>query len=368
MIILTVNAGSSSVRLAAFRRTQTGVEKLSSRKYDLEEAPSSILKAFIDGNEIRNISAVAHRVVHGGTRLSHSCLIDSDVEAQIGELSQFAPLHNPFALKWISECRNVFSNKIPQIAVFDTAFYSMMPDVATTYALPKDLCAEWNIRRYGFHGIAHKAMSNRWKDIRPDLKEGGSAISIQLGAGCSISAVQHGKVIDTSMGFSPLEGLVMATRSGDIDPFIVLYLMRSCGLSMEETEEMLNHSSGLLGISGISGDMKILLESDHPDARIAVELFCYRVKKYIGAFYSILQGADTLLFGGGIGENSPVIRERIIEGMKWMGIVLDTSANSATIGREGCISSAESRTAAWVISVDEESILAEEADELIHQG
>jgi acetate kinase len=361
MIILTVNAGSSSVRLAAFARTETGMEKRAGRKYDLEESPQTILKQFVSDNGIHNISVIAHRVVHGGTRFVNSCFIDADVEAEINRLSRLAPLHNPFALKWIRECVRTFGESVPQAAVFDTAFYSALPEAAAVYALPGDLCRQYDIRRYGFHGLAHGAMLQRWKELHPDLKEGGRVVSLQLGAGCSITAVRNGKVMDTSMGFSPLEGLVMATRSGDIDPGIIFYLRRSCGLTLEKIETMLNHASGLLGISGISGDMETLIENPLPDARLAVELFCYRARKYIGAYLSVLQGADAILFGGGVGENSPQVRSRILEEMQWLGIIIDTGSNNATIGEEGCISPPESKTAVWVIPADEASVLAREA-------
>ena len=365
MVILTVNTGSSSVRLGAFAKSKDGVRELADRKYNLEEIPSSILEAFVRDNDIQNISAIAHRVVHGGARFLNSCLIDADVETEIDRLSSLAPLHNPQALKWIRACRATFGEHVPQAAVFDTAFYSSLPEAAAIYALPKDLCKEYGIRRYGFHGLAHGAMWKRWKELHPEMKDGGKVISLQLGAGCSITAVHDGIVQDTSMGFSPLEGLVMATRSGDIDPYIIFYLMRLSGLPVNDIEKMLNHSSGLLGISGISSDMKTLLESEHPDARLAVKLFCYRIKKYIGAYFAVLQGSDAILFGGGIGENSPQLRKNILEDLKWLGIILDTSANSATIGTERCISSPESRTDVWVIPVDEGSVLAQEAVEVI---
>jgi acetate kinase len=365
MIILTVNTGSSSVRLGAFTKRENGIEKLAAGKYGREENPSSILEQFVIDNGTPGIYVNSHRVVHGGTKFVGSCVINADVETEIDRLSSLAPLHNPHALKWIRACRAAFGEHVPQVAVFDTAFYSSMPDVAVTYALPKDLCKKYGIRRYGFHGLAHSAMWKRWKGICPEMKGGGKVVSLQLGAGCSITAVQNGKVKDTSMGFSPLEGLVMATRSGDIDPDIVLYLQRSCGLSLNDIEMILNHSSGLLGISGLSDNMKILLDSKSPEARLAVELFCYRIKKYIGAYFAVLQGADAILIGGGLGENSPQVRKRILEDLKWLGIVLDTKANSVTIGTEGCISSPESRTAVWVISVDEESVLAQEALEVI---
>jgi acetate kinase len=366
MIILTVNTGSSSVRLGAFAKSKDGSRKIANRKYTPEESPSSILDEFIRDNEFQNISVIAHRVVHGGTKFVSSCVIDADVETEIDRLSSLAPLHNPHALKWIRACRAKFGEDVPQVAVFDTAFYSSLPEVAATYALPKDLCKKYGIRRYGFHGIAHSAMWKRWRELHPEMKEGGKVISLQLGAGCSMTAVYNGEVLDTSMGFSPLEGLVMATRSGDIDPSVAFYLVRSCGLHMEEIENMLNHSSGLFGISGISSDMRTLLESGHADARLAVELFCYRVKKYIGAYIAVLQGADAILFGGGVGENASQVRENIVEGLKWLGIVIDSKTNSVTIGTEGCISSPESRTEVWVIPVDEASILAGEAAGLIN--
>ncbi|MDI6792050.1 MAG: acetate/propionate family kinase [bacterium] len=361
MIILTVNAGSSSIRLAAFVKKGSGMEKPAAGKYKPEEDSPSILKAFLQEHKIKDVSIIAHRVVHGGTQFVNSCLIDSAVEREIDRLSPLVPLHNPFALKWIRTCRAAFGDQVPQAAVFDTAFYSTLPDVATIYALPGNLCQQYHIRRYGFHGIAHRAMWRRWSKLRPDLKDGGRVISLQLGAGCSISAVHNGKAVDTSMGFSPLEGLVMATRSGDIDPGVILYLQRSCGLSIDRIEEMLNHSSGLLGVSGISGDMRALMESGLPGARLAVDLFCYRARKYIGAYLAVLGGADAILFGGGVGENAPAVRRLILKNMHWIGITLDFQANSAIIGKEGRVSSPESKIDVWVIPVDEASVLAREA-------
>ncbi|MDI6735257.1 MAG: acetate/propionate family kinase [bacterium] len=360
MTILTINAGSSSLRLALFTTKGDGVEVLAVKKYKLEEINSStVLSEFIQGQE--NVSIITHRVVHGGTKFVESCLIDTAVEEEIARLSPLAPLHNPFALKWIQICRAIFGQDIPQVAVFDTAFYSTLPEVATIYALPQTLCSQHHIRRYGFHGIAHKTMWSRWQAIHPELQNGGKIISLQLGAGCSITAVQHGKAIDTSMGFSPLEGLMMATRSGDIDPGLIPYLQRSCGLSIEQVEELLNHSSGLLGVSGISNDMRLLLKSNLQQAKLAVKLFCYRAKKHIGAYLSVLQGADAIVFGGGIGENAPEVRRLILEDMEWLGIILDNQANYGIIGKEGCLSSPKSKIEVWVIPVDEAYAMAREA-------
>jgi len=365
MIILSVNTGSSSVRLGAFAGNKNESRKLADRKYTSDESPFTVLEEFVRANELQNISVIAHRVVHGGTKFLKSCVINEDVEAEVDRLSSLAPLHNPRALEWIRACRAKFGDHVLQVAVFDTAFYSSLPDVAAAYALPKDVCKEYGVRRYGFHGIAHNAMWKRWRELHPEVKEGGKVISLQLGAGCSMTAVHDGKVLDTSMGFSPLEGLVMATRSGDIDPSIPFYLTRSGRFSIGEIEDMLNHSSGLLGISGISSDMRKLLESNHADARFAVELYCYRIKKYLGAYIALLQGTDAILFGGGVGENASQVRAHILEGLKWLGIVIDSETNSVTIGTEGRISSSESRTEVWVIPVDEESVLAGEAAALI---
>lgn len=362
MKILTVNTGSSSVRLAAFVNTGSTVKKLADRHVNLSEsAPEPILSSFVNDFDLKDVQCVAHRVVHGGTKLSKSCVISAAVENEIDRLSVMAPLHNPQALRWIRICRELFGSTVTQIAVFDTAFYSQMPEVAKTYALPRDICREHGIRRYGFHGMAHSAMLRRWQDIRPDIKAGGRVISLQLGAGCSITAVRDGMAVDTSMGFSPLEGLVMATRSGDIDPEILLFLQKSGGLTVDEIHKMLNESSGLLGLSGISGDMRLLFQSDKPEARLAVDLYCYRARKYIGSYLSVLNGADSVLFGGGVGENAPLIRERILKDMEWCGIKLDGYINNDTIGIEGRITSSSSNIEAWVIPADEAAVLVKEA-------
>lgn len=368
MIILTVNAGSSSIRLSAFAQKGNGIEKLAASKYNRGEDSSLIIETFIQDYKIKEVSIIAHRIVHGGTKFVNSCLIDTAVEKEIECLSSLAPLHNPFALEWIQICRATFSGHIPQIAVFDTAFYSTLPEIATIYAIPQNICKQYHIRRYGFHGIAHQALWKRWNELCPDLKNGGRVISLQLGAGCSITAVHHGKAVDTSMGFSPLEGLVMATRSGDIDPSVILYLQRSYRFSRDMVEKMLNCFSGLLGVSEISGDIQELLESNLPEAQLAVKLFCYRIRKYIGAYLAVLGGADAILFGGGVGENAPIVRKLILENMDWLGIILDLQANNAIIGKEGCINSSMSKIEVWVIPVDEASVLAQEAIEVIKKG
>jgi acetate kinase len=307
-----------------------------------------------------------HRIVHGG-QLNRSCRIDAAVEREIAERAPLAPLHNPAALQWLRACRQRLGGQVPQIAVFDTAFYADLPQVAATYPLPHELCREHDLRRYGFHGIAHAAMWRRWTSLRPDLSQGGNVISLQLGAGCSATAVAQGRAIDTSMGFTPLEGLMMALRSGDVDPGLLIYLQRRAGLSAEALEDMLIHRSGLRGVSGTSGDMRDLLRSENPRAALAVEMFCYRVRKYIGAYLAVLGGADAILFGGGIGEHQPEIRRRILAGLEGLGLVLDAERNSAALGTDACISRAGSRIEVRVTPVDEERMLAEEAVTMTEQ-
>jgi acetate kinase len=365
MTILTVNTGSSSVRLALFEKTPKGLSCIDKiHDHSSENPAADLLNNFLQGRS-QIIKAVSHRVVHGGATLTESCVIDEKVEKEIDRLSALAPLHNPVALKWIKACRDITGNDIPQIAVFDTAFFASMPDVSKIYALPRDLCNKHDIKRYGFHGIAHNAMLERIKKLRPDVGNKGKIISIQLGSGCSVTAVESERPVDTSMGFSPNEGLVMSTRSGDINPDMIFYLHHTGGLSINEIYRLLNKSSGLLGVSGLSDDMRELLESNEPDAKLAVELYCYRVRKYIGAYMAALGGVDCITFGGGVGEKSAFIRERILRGMQWCGIVIDSDKNNKVIGKEGYISSDQSNVFVIVVPVDESVVLAQEADNII---
>lgn len=367
MTLLTVNAGSSSIRLAAFAHETGGQRLLASHHGNAEPArAAAVLRAFIEQHALGDIVAVAHRVVHGGDKLVRSCVVDAEVEWEIERLSTLAPLHNPPALAWLRACRALLGADVPQVAVFDTAFYAELPDVARTYALPRALVAEHGLRRFGFHGLAHEAMWRRWRQLRPDAPQGGRAISLQLGAGCSITAVRAGRAVDTSMGFSPVEGLVMATRSGDVDPGLLIYLQRTAGITPQRLETLLNEESGLCGVSGVSGDMRIVLGSNEPAARLAVALYCYRARKYIGAYLAALGGADAILFGGGVGEHAAVVRETILAGMEWCGIAPDPQKNRDAAGTEGCISRIGSTIEVWVIPVNEADILVQEAMTVTH--
>jgi len=361
MTVLTVNTGSSSVRIAAFAQGGESQSQFASAHFSGERnEPVAMLRTFLWGHSIKAVAAVAHRIVHGGARLMAPCRIDDAVEAEIERMVSLAPLHNPLALQWIRACRETFGAQLLQVAVFDTGFYADLPPEAATYALPQALCQKHGIRRYGFHGLAHEAMWRRWCELRPERKLRGRVISLQLGAGCSITAVRDGHAVDTSMGFSPLEGLVMATRSGDVDPGLLLYLQRAEKLSPEQLERLLNNESGLFGLSGATGDMSRLLESEESAARVAIDVYCYRVRKYIGAYFAALGGADAILFGGGVGEHAPEVRAKILSGLLCMGVVLDATANRSAIGAEACISNGSSEIEAWVIPVDEAVILAQE--------
>ncbi len=361
MTVMTVNTGSSSVRLAAFAPEDGALSRRASGYFSgVRSDPAEILRVFLKDHGIEEVAVVAHRVVHGGARLTAPSRIDAAVEAEIERLAPLAPLHNPVALAWIRAAREVLDPGVMQVAVFDTAFYAELPEAARTYALPREFTHRHGLRRYGFHGIAHRALWRRWRVLRPDVPEGGRVISAQLGAGCSMTAVERGAPRDTSMGFSPLEGLMMATRGGDVDPGVITYLQRREGFSPEVTERLLYYNCGLQGVAGES-DIRWLLAREDAEARLAVEMYCHRARKYLGAYLAVLGGAEAILFGGGVGENAPFVRGKILADMEWAGIALDAQANRAAVATEARISRPQSRTEIWVIPVDEAAILAQEA-------
>jgi acetate kinase len=364
--ILTLNTGSSSVRLAVFGRGAEGLlTRLADGHYALaHHEPEAMLRRFLGEHALIGIDVAAHRVVHGGERLQRPCAIDAAVEAEIERLIPLAPLHNPAALTWIRAARAVLGAGVPQVAVFDTAFYAALPEAARAYAIPRALAAKHGLRRYGFHGLAHEAMWRRWRELRPEVPDGGRVISLQLGAGCSMTAIRAGRPLDTSMGFSPTEGLMMATRSGDVDPGLITYLQQHEGLTSAATEALLNRESGLLGVAG-EADMRALLAREDADAKLALDMYCRRARKYLGAYLALLGGAEAILFGGGVGENAGTVRAGILAGMEWAGIALDAERNAAAAGTEACITGPNSHTQAWAIPVDEAAILAQAAAAVI---
>ncbi len=308
----------------------------------------------------RGIDAVGHRVVHGGERFVEPTLIDVGVIDAIEALGELAPLHNAPALSAIRAARAALGADVPMVATFDTAFHRTMPDRASHYAIPHELAAKHGVRRYGFHGLAHRYMTERYAEVTATPVEESRLVTLQLGAGCSATAVEGGRSVDTSMGFTPLEGLMMGTRSGDVDPSLAGFLARKENVPVQEVEDWLNTRSGLLGVSATSRDMREVLEAEaRGDARaaLAVDMFCHRVRRYIGAYLAILGGADAVVFGGGIGENAPAVRARVCSGMEWCGLTLDEGRNAEAIGAETRISSDDSTLHAYVIPVDEASII-----------
>ncbi len=312
---------------------------------------------------VADVHAVGHRVVHGGERFTHSVLITDEVLRGIEDCIDLAPLHNPANVKGILAAREVFGVGLPQAAVFDTAFHQTLPDHAYLYALPYQLYRRHRIRRYGFHGTSHRYVAYRYRQLLGLERQKTKVITLHLGNGCSAAAISAGDSVDTSMGMTPLEGLVMGTRSGDIDPAIIDFVSAKEGLSAQEVETLLNKQSGLIGISGLTNDMRELLaeahEHDDRRARLAVGIFCYRARKYIGSYLAAMNGADAVIFTGGIGENSAEIRAMICDGLQWMGLELDEERNQAhTGGSEGIVSREGSRLAAYVIPTDEELLIA----------
>jgi len=314
-------------------------------------------------SRVGEIEAVGHRVVHGGERFQHSILVDDKVRRGLEDLIEIAPLHNPSNLRGIAAARGVLGPDVPQVAVFDTAFHHSLPETAYLYAIPYQLYRRYGVRRYGFHGTSHRYVAYRYRQLTGRSREQTKIITFHLGNGASACAIVGGQSVDTSMGFTPLEGLVMGTRSGDVDPAILDYVGAKEGMSMRELDVMLNKQSGLLGISGLTSDMRELIaeaeEKGDRRARLAIEIFCQRVKKYLGAYLAEMNGADAIVFTGGIGEHAVEIRRRICAGLDWLGIQLDDERNAKAtecrIDREG------SRVELWVIPTDEELLIARDA-------
>lgn len=320
-------------------------------------------------NSLADVHAVGHRVVHGGEQFKDSALVDEQVLKGIEDCIDLAPLHNPDNIKGILAARELFGHAVPQVAVFDTAFHQTIPEEGYLYAIPYHLYRSHRIRRYGFHGTSYRYVAYRYRTLRGFTREQTNIIVLHLGNGCSAAAIKGGFSIDTSMGMTPLEGLVMGTRSGDIDPAIVNVIARKEGLSPHKVDALLNEQSGLLGISGLTHDMRglqaKLKENDDHKVRLAIEIFCYRARKYIGAFLASMGGADAIVFTGGIGENSSDVRARICAGMEWAGLHLDDAKNNESVGREGKISTEDSKLLVYTIPTDEELLIARDTVRVI---
>lgn len=337
---------------------------------DHKEAIDLIIKFIINDDygvlkSIDEIDAVGHRVVHGGERFTDAVIIDELVLGEIEKCIMLAPLHNPANLQGISACEALMP-QIPQTAIFDTAFHQKMPKYAYIYGLPLSFYKRYGIRRYGFHGTSHEFVGKYAAQLLNKPFEKCKIITCHLGNGSSISAISNGFSIDTSMGFTPLEGLLMGTRCGDIDPAIIPFLQNAEKLDHNAVDQIMNKQSGLKGISGISNDMREIEEAasgGNENAQLAIDIFAYRIKKYIGAYFAALNGADAIVFTAGIGENSPVIREKCCENLENMGISLDLKKNDARIKEPTCISTG--KTPVYVIPTNEELAIARKTNELI---
>ena len=406
MLILVINSGSSSIKFRLLEVVEEPMGVLTTRPALIQGAVKGIgsvasfevtgqdvgpstttleirdhahaLRVLLDrlAGSLGKVEAVGHRVVHGGDQFVKSTMITERVEAGIDALSELAPLHNPSCLAGIRGARAAFGPTLPMVAVFDTAFHQTMPEVARQYAIPVELAERHRIRRYGFHGIAHASLADGYAAYTGNPVEEVRLITLQLGNGCSVAAIAQGRSVETSMGFTPLEGLVMGTRSGDVDASIVGYLSDREKVEAAEVERWLNERSGLLGLSGRSNDMRELLRAAEQEqdtrAEFAIDLFCYRVRKYLGSYLAVLGGADAIVFGGGIGENAPEIRDRICKKMEWCGLRLDPDFNRAAVGlapgRAAKISEDGSRLAAYVVAADEETWIARETVQCVRGG
>jgi acetate kinase len=394
MKVLVINAGSSSVKYYLYQMPDAKViargivEKIgeetsalshfyqdksrivSAKVQDVKKAMELILQTLVDKDvgilkQISEISAVGHRVVHGGEEFTGSVIIDDKVIASIKKFADLAPLHNPPNLAGILAAQHHLPN-VKQIACFDTAFHATIPKVAYMYALPYELYEKYGIRRYGFHGISHRYVARRAAAIMGRGKYDINAITCHLGNGCSVTAVKEGKSIDTSMGLTPLEGVPMGTRSGDLDPAILFYLADK-GYDVNELNALCNKKSGLLGLSGISNDMRDLEKSAHKGderAKLAIDVFCYRIKKYVGAYAAVLNTVDAVVFTGGIGENSVFMREKICKEIIQIGVKLDLEANKAAVSKEAQINTKDSKVKVFVIPTNEQAAIANDTYEL----
>ncbi len=389
MKVLVLNSGSSSIKFRLFNMKNEQVmsrgtvdriginnsfleiENFRGEEYKIEiEIPDHttgiemVKDALIDKkmgvlDRFDQINAIGHRVVHGGEKFADSTLIDEEVVQQIIEVSELAPLHNPHNLKGIRICEEISPQK-PQVAVFDTAFHQTMPQKAYMYALPYHYYQKYGIRRYGFHGISHKYVTQKAAEIMGRPIEELKLISCHLGNGASVAAVKNGKSIETSMGWTPLEGLVMGTRCGDLDPAIIPFIMEKEDITIEEMKNIMNKESGLLGISGLSSDSRDIRKAareGHHRAQIALDLFNYQVQKYIGAYLFIMGGLDAIIFTAGIGENASDIRAAILEGVEFLGLKVDQQANQ-TRQKIAEITTTDSTTKAFIIPTNEELVIA----------
>ncbi len=374
MNILALNAGSSSLKYKLFKLSETNAEDGESVLAEGEEDRDAGIGIADAAEKVINdcakwdLHGIAHRVVHGGSKFTEPTLVTPDVLKDLRTLRELDELHNPSETDMIETGLRLLP-QVPAIAVFDTAFHSAMPETAWRYALPRDLSDRLNLRRYGFHGLSYQYVSGKLIELLGRGVDGTKLIVCHLGSGASICAIRDGKSVDTSMGMTPLEGLVMGTRAGDIDAGLLLYLVRHGGLHIDQLDAMLNKQSGLLGVSGSSADVRQLEKSSREgdaSAEMALEVFAYRVRKYIGAYAAVLNGVDSIAFTGGIGEHSAEMRSRICRNLSFMGIAVNSQLNeSIPTGEAARISPPNSTVQVWLVPTDEELQMVRNAKPLI---
>jgi acetate kinase len=399
MKILVLNCGSSSIKYKLFDMeskevlAQGVVEKIGLKgsflKFPLPNGDKVVLEGEILEHQagieyilgvltspkygciesLDELDAVGHRVVHGGEKFNSSVFITDEVITQMEECIDLAPLHNPPNLAGIYAVKELMGN-IPQVGVFDTAFHQTMPSEAYMYGLPYSLYEKYSIRRYGFHGTSHRYISRKGCESLGVPYEKQRIITAHIGNGGSLAAIKDGKSIDTSMGMTPVEGLLMGTRSGDVDAGIVSYIMEKENIGTQAISTLINKHSGLLGVSGVSSDMRELraaIATGNERAKLALDIFIYRIKKYIGAYAAALGGVDILMFTGGIGENVDLVREQACKGLDFMGIKIDTAKNLEIHGDEGVISAPDSKVTVMVVPTDEEYMIASDTMEIVNK-
>lgn len=392
MKILVINCGSSSVKFKVFEMPSEGllaegsVEKIGEegtlfsystgkgkifnkkpvKAASHEDSLHLIANTLVDSEtgiikDVDEIEGVGHRVVHGGEGFDTSVIITEEIISKIEEYVSLAPLHNPHNLSGIRASMKFFPSSL-QSASFDTAFHTTIPDYAFLYAIPWKFYEKYRIRRYGFHGTSHRYVARRAAELMGKDKYDVNVITCHLGNGCSITAVKNGRSVDTSMGLTPLEGVMMGTRSGDIDPGIIFHLMDNLGLTSSEVNDLLNKKSGLLGLSGVSNDFRNLLENiDKRQVSLAIDVYSYKVKKYIGAYMAVLGSTDAIVFTGGAGEKTPEVREKALSGMEGFGIILDNDKNYKNFSKEEEISAGNSKVKVYDIPTNEELRIAFDA-------
>ncbi len=399
MKILVLNCGSSSIKYQLINMANNAellakglLERVGLKDSELKHQPKGkeaymliqdvddhetginlILKALLDPNHgviesVEDIFAVGHRVAHGGENFSASALITDEVKKNIEEVIELAPLHNPANLNGIISMEKLLP-KVPQVAVFDTAFHQTIPPHAYMYGLPYELYEKDKIRRYGFHGTSHKYVFEKACDSLFMRKDHVKAITCHLGNGASITAIKNGKSVDTSMGLTPVEGLIMGTRSGDLDLGALLYIMKKKDMSVEQANNLINKKSGMLGVSGVSYDMRDIENAawndGHKRAQLALDMYMYRIKKYIGSYAAAMGGVDLIVFTGGVGENGPETREIICKGLEFLGVTFDVEKNTGLRGKLELISKHESKVKVMVVPTNEELVIAHDTLKIV---